>query len=261
MALSTDYFSNPEWVRDYEYRVWNECLAPFLDYFGIQWKGKKVLDLGCGSGGIISACSEFGGICTGIDRSSDRIAAARKVSSELGRAPQFLIGNILEPLNVNDTYDLIFLNEVIEHLGTIGNVTKVLSVTKKLLADQSSRIFVTFPPYLSPFGGHQAGWKVLTFLPWVHLLPRFVLERVAPKKYNDLIFGELNHVTISSFEESVIESGMVIDQKVHFLVRPEYKVRYRTPVVQSPGFLSAIPVVKEFYTSGCYYLLKKASGT
>jgi 2-polyprenyl-3-methyl-5-hydroxy-6-metoxy-1,4-benzoquinol methylase len=257
MFKSSDLFHDPKWVRQYEYRVWELGISKFLQDQGFDWDGKRVLDLGCGSGGITSACAENGGICTGIDRSEARIAEANKVPLQKGRKPEFYVGNILMQIPINGSFDLILLNEIVEHLVTLENVQKILQTATHLLKDDKSRILVTFPPYRSPFGGHQAGWPVLTFLPWIHLFPSKIVRKIAPEEYIDLITNELNHLRISDFESIVANSGLFIEKKTLFLFRPEYKIRYNIPIVRYPQvFSNVLSPLAEYFTSGVYYLLR-----
>jgi len=79
--------------------------------------GKKILDLGCGIGGIvpyISACRKY----IGIDLSKEAI---KKASCKYGNKPGFsFIVMDAQNLNFSDcTFDLVIANEVIEHVPDI----------------------------------------------------------------------------------------------------------------------------------------------
>jgi 2-polyprenyl-3-methyl-5-hydroxy-6-metoxy-1,4-benzoquinol methylase len=61
------------------------------------WKGKKILELGCGTGELANALALFGAKVTAIDFSSTSIKKARKLAKQLGNGKKitFLEKNIL----------------------------------------------------------------------------------------------------------------------------------------------------------------------
>jgi SAM-dependent methyltransferase len=259
--MTTDQFGDPQWVKNYEFHVGNQVLIPYLIKAGINIKEKKILDLGCGSGGILWSFVDGGARGTGIDRNVDRIQeASQHLSFKPGQPrPNFIVGDILKPLSFPGCYDLVLLIEVVEHLLNQDYICQTLSVASKSLCDHNGKIFLTFPPFKSPFGGHQAGWRNISFIPWIHLWPRFLLRKVVDPKYLDLIDGELNHISVEKFEECVKKAGLRIVKSAFFFIRPEYFIRYRVKPIQFPVFLSSLGIVREYFTSGAYYLLERRS--
>jgi SAM-dependent methyltransferase len=257
MNSQRDRFGNPQWVKSYEYRVGSSAIIPFLSKrLSTGLDAMQVLDLGCGSGGVLMSMAEAGAVCTGMDRNVDRINAARLGEPDNASLPRFVVGDILEPLPFEEAFDLVLLVEVIEHLQSFGNVERVLKMASELVAPKDGRLFVSFPPWYSPFGGHQAGWPVLTYLPWVHLWPKSALRRLAPSRYLEFIQGELNQISISAFEQCVHRSGLEIEHRALFLLRPEYATRYGVPTILQIPFLKYAPLLRELLTTGAYYLLR-----
>ncbi len=239
----------------YEYRLALDFLVPHLDRWGIQVRGRRVLDLGCGNGGLSVALAERGAHCVGIDLNPERIAMARTLAEESGVTVEFVVGDILEMDDAGAPFDLVILSEVIEHTVTLSNAQALLVRCPALLAP-GGRIYVSFPPWFSPFAGHQAGWHGLRRLPWVHLLPDRMKRRLAPEHAPHYIgfIQELNRITIATFERMVSHARMQIVRRELYHLRPEYHYRYGTPVIRS-RLLATTPVIREITTSGAYYLL------
>ena len=83
---------------------------------------RRVLDLGCGEGEFLVRCMQLPGVeaATGIDRSPDRLAVARRrVVTELrspDRAPALVVGSITSVEVGPRVHDTAVAIEVIEHL-------------------------------------------------------------------------------------------------------------------------------------------------
>ncbi len=58
---------SPERRAQYEYRLALDCILPLMSQWGIDIKGMKVLDMGCGDGGLAVALADSGAHCLGID--------------------------------------------------------------------------------------------------------------------------------------------------------------------------------------------------
>jgi len=99
-------------------------------------KGKKVLDVGCGSGALLEAiCQQFGCIGKGIDVDSRRIEKARTCS----KLAVFECG-LFDARNVKECYDILISSAVIEHVIDPPSFLKQLNVT---LADGGSLFLLT----------------------------------------------------------------------------------------------------------------------
>lgn len=73
---------------------------------------RRVLDAGCGSGGNLPMLRRFGAV-TGLEPSPIAVAAARK---RCGEAVRVIEGPLPEGLPAGETFDLIGLFDVLEHL-------------------------------------------------------------------------------------------------------------------------------------------------
>lgn len=128
-------------------------------------------------------------------------------------------------------------------------------------------IFYAFPPWQMPFGGHQqvAQGKITSKLPYYHLLPMPLFKGFlkifgeSEQKIANLVEIKQTGISIEQFEKLVKKSDFEIINKTHFLFNPIYKYKFGLkPRIQS-GFISAIPFVRNFFTTGVYYLTKANS--
>jgi SAM-dependent methyltransferase len=72
-------------------------------------KNKSILEIGCGSGGILYSLKNDGMLVKGYDLDPDRIAYGQKYISEI------FLGDAMEVLG-RDNYDVLMLSNVLEHL-------------------------------------------------------------------------------------------------------------------------------------------------
>ena len=100
----------------------------------------KVLDVGCGVGSISTYLADKGYEVMGIDVSENAIKACLKAKENLGiKNAQFKISDILN-FNSKQKFDLIILNEVIEH---IESDSKALQKIYRLLRDKGFLLLTT----------------------------------------------------------------------------------------------------------------------
>jgi len=129
-------------------------------------RNKKILEVGCGIGGIISSFS--GKTTVGLDVDKKLVAKAKKFA----RSTQTIfVCTDAERLPFKDeTFDLILLLDVIEHMV---NPEMTISECFRALR-KGGLICINFPPYCSALGGH-------LILPYLHYLPRkisyFIVRR------------------------------------------------------------------------------------
>jgi SAM-dependent methyltransferase len=244
----------------YEYQIGVDSTLPLLHRWGIDVQAGWVIDLGCGSGGLAVAFAESGASCVGIDLRPERIQEGREMAARHGVSVDFRIGDVLNLGRAENCYDLVVLSETVEHLGTTGRVTKLLAWSRQHLSASGS-VYVTFPPWYSPFAGHQAGWHRIRHIPWYHLLPDSVKRLLAPSQatYYLKFMEELNHLTIQTFERCVQDAGLRMVRRELYFLRPEYHFRYGVPQLRT-SLLGMVPFLREVTTSGAYYLLRPEYG-
>ncbi len=251
--------------RRYQYRLGAEYLAPLLQEWRISLSGKKVLDIGCAEAGVLCAFMEAGASCTGIEISINRLLTGKALAEQKHLAGlQFIAADFFsEPLKPNENpFYLITLRDVYEHLP---EKQRVLTKLRSLMGAET-KLLITFPPFYSPFGGHQQLLQSkLKFLPYFHILPpplwglfRFFIARF------DKNAGCLKEIeklrnyrtTIHSFLKNAGLHGLNIVARKFYLIRPSHHLRYHLPVIGG-NIIGKIPLLREFFITGAFFLLEK----
>ena len=180
--------------------------------------------------------------------------------TESGRM-DFLTSNIYD-VNFDEyagKWDLIVLKDAIEH---IPDQEKIIGYLKKFLKPDG-KIYFGFPPWRMPFGGHQQTCKskLLSRWPWLHLHPRFIYRGILK------LFGESKptidelmeivdtRISINRFQKICKRVGFGFMHKQFYLVNPIYRFKFGIKPRKQLGIISAIPWVRDFYTTTVYYLV------
>ena len=74
-------------------------------------------------------------------------------------------------------------------------------------------------------------------------------------KIKDLVEVKETGISIERFERIVKQSGFSILNKTHFLINPIYKYKFGLQPRKQLGFISAIPVLRNFLTTCVYYTI------
>jgi hypothetical protein len=248
-----------------QYLTSKEYIVDFVSgQFSIS--DKKILEIGCGEGGILQAFWEEGAICTGIDLEIEKIEYANDhYLNEINQGKvSFEWGNVYDLVHkYRSQFDLVILKDTIEH---IPQKEKLLSVLPMFLRDKDGLIFVGFPPWQNPFGGHQQMCDTkIKYIPWIHLLPRKLYEAglTLCGERLDRIEGLMDVVdtrlSMERFESLAFQTSLEIIDKRFYLINPIYKYKFNLqPVVQSE-LIARIPYLRDFLTTTCYYLIRKSS--
>jgi 2-polyprenyl-3-methyl-5-hydroxy-6-metoxy-1,4-benzoquinol methylase len=237
-----------------------DCILPKLSNWNVDVEGQRVLDLGCGAGGLTVALAENGAECLGVDLNRSHIEYASRLAAERLVKAEFVAGDVLNRNGLDRilrgrSFQLIILSEFVEHLINYQNVAFILGQLKNYLT-VDGRIYVSFPPWFNPYGGHQAGWPIICCIPWYHLIPKWLKRFLAPQQASRYLefTKELNHLTIKGFETIIDETRLKIIRRELFHFRPEYYWRYGVPTIRAT-YIAKIPVIREITTTGAFYLL------
>ncbi len=241
-------------------------LIPFIEESFPLTPGIRVMEIGCGEGGVLRPFVEKGAQCLGVDLSASRIERAKeRMQPEIaaGKA-SFLAQNVYDG-SFLETYrqgfDLILLKDTIEH---IPQQEKFIPYLNNFLKPEG-RIFFGFPPWRMPFGGHQqiCESKLLGYLPYFHLLPMGVYQGILrlagePERTRQEL-REIKETGISlyRFEKIIKQSQFVIENQRLFLLNPIYQYKFGVkPIVQAP-WLAAIPHLRDSLTTAGWYIIKR----
>jgi SAM-dependent methyltransferase len=185
---------------------------------------------------------------------------SKQINSLVNINIEFMAHNIItEAIDSKfiDKFDLILLRDVIEHLD---NPEIALSKIKTMLKP-GGKLYVTFPPYHSAFGGHQH--TLMNFvgkIPYIHNLPRNIffslikngrfpdIEEV--KRLNDI------KLTPQKMLQYIQNTDYKIIKEEYFLVRPVYKMKFGLPSIKLT-LLRHFPLVKSILSMEAGYILEK----
>jgi 2-polyprenyl-3-methyl-5-hydroxy-6-metoxy-1,4-benzoquinol methylase len=86
--------------------------------------GARVLDLGCGDGGLSAAFARAGAEVTGIDSDEWRVHRARALAHDLGLDIRFLVKTDFGESLPDASFDVIVTNDVIEHVDSFDRLAR-----------------------------------------------------------------------------------------------------------------------------------------
>lgn len=235
---------NRQAYLEYQSRIGDYYLHHFVAPYTT---GKRVLDIGCGEGGVLAPFSSAGYECTGLEYSFDRVEFARSKSSSNIK----FINDSIEQFTTDQRFDVILMLDVIEHLV---NKTAALQNIKRLLAPEGI-VVISFPPFRSVFGGHQQVMRsFLKFIPYVHLLPqkiyRLLLQRIEKENFESHWRNYQTGITIKQFEQLIQQVDFKIVKQLNYLVRPRQAFRFGLKIKEN-----RFKLLKEYLTTGVVYIL------
>ncbi len=248
----------------YQYRLAREVLVPQLQRDGAFWAGASVAEIGCAEGGVLMAFVQAGAAqALGTDIERHRLAQgeaiAKLCTNDLTAPLTFSSHDVLFDAPKAEwlhAFDLVILRDVLEHLDdTLLALTNIQRLLKP-----NGYVFVEFPPYNSPFGGHQHllrnRWGNL---PYMHLLPDALFQPMTASGWHPMDISEVRRLrqirlTPRSFLRASRKAGYTIVQERYYLLRPVFKMKFGLPTIPLTP-LKWLPGVKEVLSLEANYLL------
>lgn len=238
-----------------------QYVVPFIERYKPITPGTRVLEIGCAEAGVLKGFIEKGCIAVGVELEEARLVLAREfMKEELEKGLiSFISKDIYKvdlEIELKGKFDIIVLKDVIEHIHD----QKKLIGWMKVLLNPGGVIFFGFPPWQMPFGGHQQlmSNKLLSKLPYYHLLPMPVYKWILKAGKQDPVgFGEIKEtgISIERFESIVKDTGYKVVNKTHYFINPIYTYKFGWKPKKQLGIISAIPWVRNFFTTCVYYLI------
>lgn len=241
----------------------------YIDYVSAYTKltpESSILEVGCGEGGNLAPFARLGCRVTGVDIAECRIKDAKAYFSEISDTATFACCDFMKcpvPNRDEDKYDVILLHDVIEHIPAkepfLAHIKNFLKPTGVL--------FVGFPVWQMPFGGHQqiCKNKFCSHLPFIHLLPnplyKLLLKmcKESSGTIKELMSIKECRTSIELFEHLIHKCGYsVTDQKLWF-INPHYKQKFHLTPRLLPHWMWKLKYSRDFFTTSCWYVLSKAS--
>ncbi|MCZ2223238.1 MAG: class I SAM-dependent methyltransferase [Chitinophagales bacterium] len=237
-----------------------EYVIPFIEEkFSIK-EGMRVLEIGCGEGGVLKAFINKGCVGMGVELDAPRIENAKLFMPDdvANNKISFISKDIYQvdfKNELNGLFDIIVLKDVIEH---IHDQQKLIAWMKNFLTPNGI-IFFGFPPWYMPFGGHQQMCNSkLMQMPFVHLLPKNIYRWLLVKNkeaVEELMEIRDTRITIEKFEKIAKQTGYSILHKKHYLINPIYKWKFGVKPRKQLSIITAIPFVRNFFTTCAYYVI------
>ncbi|MBN8701743.1 MAG: class I SAM-dependent methyltransferase [Bacteroidetes bacterium] len=225
----------------------------------------RVLEVGCGEGGNLKPFLDMGCLCVGIDLSETKIENGKKYfASHKNNVNLKMICEDIYKVTPADTekYDLIIMRDTIEH---IPNQDYFMDYLKKFIAP-GGKIFIAYPPWQMPFGGHQqvCTSKLLKVLPYVHLLPKFIHVAIlkafgeSEETIQSLMEVRETGISMESLKKIFTKRGYKIDKEDFYFINPNYEIKFKLKTKTVLPIFN-IPYIRNFYTT-CYYCVLSVSG-
>ena len=270
--LKEDRLASDQSYAHYEYELTRRIIIPLLRKWGIYFEDKKLLDIGCALGGSTVAFWENGSKSVGVDIEARYIKGAKIFARKKEARVSFVLTDMSTQKGKEglEGQQIIILRDVIEHVPPERRKELIVNIGEILM--KGGFCFVSFPPYHSPFGGHQHCFKSINrFIPYVHLMPIAlelglisldgnVRKRVSTEEWNRFwdwrAMARKGKTTIASFETLVSLSCLNIMKRALYLIRPVFSYRYGLPPVRNVVF-GKVPGLRELTSTGALYLLRK----
>lgn len=179
-----------------------------------DFTGKKILDFGCGMGGMtLWYAQNWDCEVVGMDIDPNHIEIANKLHAKYNLPNvRFELRNVLEN-PIQEKFDFIILNDVAEHIP-LEILEKIIMQLKACL-HPTGGIFVSYPPWEGPYASHL---NHDIALPWCQFLPDAILRKMMLKKNRVLVgtktlmeeYYELNHLNHKKLSRISKKSGLKI---------------------------------------------------
>lgn len=250
---------NRERYFDEQIRTTSKYYIPYIRKF-TRTIPDEVLEIGCGEGGNLLPFARLGCKVTGVDIAATRIKNARLFFAERGQQGTFIASDVFQLKELQNKFSLILVHDVIEH---IEDKIRFLLGLKNFLAPHGM-IFIAFPAWYMPFGGHQqvASGKIISHMPFIHLLPRalykWILKTGREKEgtIEELLSIKTTQCTIEVFRNSVRKTGYhIVDQQLYF-INPHYETKFGLKPRKLNKVISSVPYLRNFFSTSCFYMIK-----
>jgi 2-polyprenyl-3-methyl-5-hydroxy-6-metoxy-1,4-benzoquinol methylase len=241
-----------------------EHILPFILKETIIGAGSRVLEIGSGDGGNISAFLTLGCEVVGVELDENLVEFTKsKLQSYVVSGKLTMLSKDIYEADVQTdlggAFDLIILKDVIEH---IHDQPKLFRRMKDML-NERGMIFFAFPPWQMPYGGHQqiCKGKLTSKIPWYHLLPRSWYAAILKANGEPVdVLMEIRDtgISVERFESIAKQTGYETVKRQLWLVNPVYENKFGYRARKQLPVLRSIPWVRNFFTTCAYYLLKPA---
>lgn len=220
-----------------------------------------VAEIGCGEGGNLKPFLDLGCKVIGIDLSESKIANGEVFFAEHPlKANLTLVAQDIYEVSPDTfhRFDLVIMRDTIEH---IHDQDKFMEYLKQFL-NPGGKVFLAFPPWRMPFGGHQqiCRSKFLTKLPYFHILPVFMYRGIlklfgeSAGTIENLLEVKSTGLSIGRFRKIVSKRNYQFDRETLYFINPNYEVKFKLKTRKLwPVF--NLPFIRDFVTTTHYSVI------
>lgn len=219
-----------------QYRLAVHTLIPWLERLNALPQRASVCEIGCAEGGVLDAFVQHGaGFALGTDIMAPLLEeVSTPIAQALDLDVSFVHHDVIYdaiPEAWQERFDVVVLRDVIEHLDdaavALRNIARIMR--------PGGVILITFPPYLSAYGGHQQLLgTALGSLPWVHLLPRSIFFWMIDQgdSMNQEELRRLHRIRCSASQilHDAKNAGLSLVDERYFGLRPVFRWKYNKPI-------------------------------
>lgn len=241
-------------------RTGEKYFMPYIEQFVRIEKGLKIIEIGCGEGGILLPFARRGCTVVGVDFDTPKIDNARLFFADEGADGRFIAEDVFKLKELEHDFDLIICHDVIEHI-----YDKEEFIHKcEILLKPGGYMFMSFPAWQMPFGGHQqmCRSRLLSHLPWFHLLPAFLyrftlkLFKESQSRIDDLMDIKRCKCPVEKFQRVIKNSPFTIINRLFYFINPHYEVKFHLKPRRLWGCIGVIPYIRNFFTTSSFYMLR-----
>jgi len=255
------HFNREQYFQEQGF-VTEKYVIPFINTVQEISSNITVAEIGCGEAGNLKPFIDLGCKVVGIDFSKAKIENAAKfyVNHPYTENLTLISDNVynVSPDSIGN-FDLIFMRDTLEH---IHNQDAFLAHIKQFLKPNGI-IYLSFPPWRMPFGGHQqvCESRLLSKMPYFHLLPvplyKLVLRMFGESapKITALLEVKETGISIRRFKKIIAKNNYRIEKEILYLINPNYEIKFKLKVRKLPTVVN-IPFIKDFFTTTCYYIVR-----
>ena len=236
-------------------------VMPFIEEVMPLSSEISVLEIGCGEGGNLKPFLDQG--CqkaVGVDLSSKKIGNAKRFFQPHPKrhSLKLICADIYDVSDIG-AFDLVIARDVLEH---IHHQDIFMEFVKKFLKP-GGKLFLGFPPWHNPFGGHQqiCCSRMLSRLPYLHLLPGIIYRKVLrvfgekEQKIRELMEIKETGISIEGFESILQKRDYQTEKRTFYFINPNYEVKFNLKPRVQASLLGLIPYLRNFITTTNYYVV------
>ena len=236
----------------------------YIRHFFTLTADTRVLEIGCGEGGNLLPFAKLGCTVTGIDIDHERTEQAVLFFQQTGQDGRFLCHDFMtfpSPKKADERFDIIIVHDVMEHIPPSEKQRFLMHI--HCFLRQGGVVFVGFPAWQNPFGGHQQiSVGFASKLPYIHLYPNCVYRRLlyysgaTPEQIDELLRIKQARLTIEKFERLAKMTGFTIADRILWLINPHYQQKFHLSPRRLGMPWAALPYLRNYLTTSAFYILK-----